>query len=452
MAIVVAVPEKTQSKTAMSKVMQYVAQEKKTLYENADGQKYKLLSGQNCCGDTAFKEFMATKRQYGKEKGVYFYQYVQSFKPDVKATSQEIHKMGIELARYFEGFEVQIATHIDRDHWHNHLIVNSVSSENGKKLQFNEKDLIKLRVLSDEICVAHGLEILKPYEKSKQKPISAREYRAAVRGNSWKFKLMAAIDGAMAQSRSKAEFIAHMERLGYKVKWEPNHKYITYTTPDGKPCRDNRLHDAKYLKMEMEGYYAKLGGIKENQFGRTGAFPALSAADMRHTAGAMGSYAEPANRDGTQAAGAERLHRHLANGRRYRTDDAELLPIGLRRSNQYAEEENLRGASEDDRYDECEFPEHDEYDSLEDWGDYPGTGEQAQAQGHVGTEAESQVVRAGGVDLNDILYLAKTLEDMVNPYNPEEECEKKKKYVPKAEKKKHKKKTHNHSNDYDMSL
>jgi len=54
--------------------------------------------------------------------------------------------------------------------------------------------LIKLRALSDEICAAHGMEILKPYEKAKQKPISAREYRAAVRGNSWKFKLMAAID------------------------------------------------------------------------------------------------------------------------------------------------------------------------------------------------------------------------------------------------------------------
>ena len=75
--------------------------------------------------------------------------------------------MGVELAQYFKGFEVQIATHIDRDHWHNHLIVNSVSCENGKKLQFNEKDLIKLRALSDEICVAHGLQILKPYEKSK---------------------------------------------------------------------------------------------------------------------------------------------------------------------------------------------------------------------------------------------------------------------------------------------
>lgn len=142
MAVVVAVPEKTQSKTAMSKVMQYVAQEKKTLNEH-NCQGYRLLSGQNCCGETAFQEFMATKRQYGKEKGVYFYQYVQFFWPDMKATPQEIHQIGMELAQYFTGFEVQIATHIDRDHWHNHLVVNSVSCETGKKLQFNEKDLIK---------------------------------------------------------------------------------------------------------------------------------------------------------------------------------------------------------------------------------------------------------------------------------------------------------------------
>jgi len=256
----------------------------------------------------------------------------------------------------------------------------------------------------------------------------------------------------MTQSRSKAEFITYMERLGYKVKWEPHYKYITYITPEGQKCRDNRLHDNKYLKTEMEGYYAKLGGIKENQFGRTGAFPSLSSTDMRHTAGAMGGHAEPANRYGTQAAGAERLHSHPANGRRYRTDDAQLLPSGLRQSDQHAEEENLRGAPANHRYDEYEFPEHDGYDSLEAWEDDPGAGEQAQAQRHVGAKAEGQMVRARSVDLNDILYLAKTLEDMVNPYNPEEEREKKKKYVPKAERKKHKKKSHSHSNDYDMSL
>jgi hypothetical protein len=121
-AIIYAVRERTQSKTAMRKVMDYVAQDKKTVYEDRNGKRCKLLSGYNCCGDTAFKEFMTTKRQYRKEKGVYFYQYVQSFKPDIGIAPQEIHQMGVELAKYFKGYEVQIATHIDRDHWHNHLI------------------------------------------------------------------------------------------------------------------------------------------------------------------------------------------------------------------------------------------------------------------------------------------------------------------------------------------
>jgi hypothetical protein len=81
-----------------------------------------------------------------------------------------------------------------------------------------------------------------------------------------------------------------------------------------------------------------------------------------------------------------------------------------------------------------------------------GNGTNTQSQRPVPHKAETQMGGNRNVNINDILYLAKTLEDMVNPYNPEEEREKKKKYVPKAERKKHKKKSHNHSNDYDMSL
>lgn len=108
MAIIYAVREKAQSKTAMSKVMRYVSQDKKTAFEDEQRNPIKLVSGQNCCGATAFQEFMATKRRYRKEKGVYFYQYVQSFKPGTPVTPQEIHRMGVELAKYFDGYEIQI--------------------------------------------------------------------------------------------------------------------------------------------------------------------------------------------------------------------------------------------------------------------------------------------------------------------------------------------------------
>ena len=257
MAIVAAIKAKTQSKTAMGKVIAYVGQEKKTLYRDPDsGQSYRLISGQNCVAETAYQEFMATKILHGKDSGVFYKHYVQSFKPNEAVAPKEIHQMAVELAEYFKGFEVMVATHIDDDHWHSHFVVNSVNAETGLKIQFNEKSLNELRRRSDEICQAHGLETLKPYQKeSPVAGINTREYRAAERGNSWKFKLMNAIDMAMDSGSTKADFISNMEQMGYGVKWIDHHKYITYTTPEGQKCRDNRLHEEKYLKERMEQFY-----------------------------------------------------------------------------------------------------------------------------------------------------------------------------------------------------
>ena len=84
-ATVTAVRNRTQSRTAMSKVMRYVSQDKKILLEQ-EQKRMRLLSGKDCLAETAFQEFMATKRQYDKEKGRYFYQYIQSFKPGEQAT------------------------------------------------------------------------------------------------------------------------------------------------------------------------------------------------------------------------------------------------------------------------------------------------------------------------------------------------------------------------------
>lgn len=92
---------------------------------------------------------------------------MQSFKPDCGATPQQIHQIDLETPKAFEGFEVVVATHIDRDHWHNHFDVNSVNSETGLKIQINEKGLEELRNRSDEICQQFGLEVLTPYQKPK---------------------------------------------------------------------------------------------------------------------------------------------------------------------------------------------------------------------------------------------------------------------------------------------
>lgn len=246
MATFTAISNKTQNRTAMRKVLDYVMQDYKTVYNGI-----KLVSGQNCIPNSAYSEFMATKNQYGKANGVFFKQYVQSFKPNT-ATPEIIHQIGIETAKYFDGFEVLIATHIDRDHWHNHIVVNSVSCETGLKIQINEKGLEELRNYSDKICQQFGIETLKPYQKPKQKSMNTREYRAALKGESWKFALMAMIDRAMKHCRTIDEFKKYMKRYGYDVKWQDNYKYITYTCPNNMKCRDIRLHEEKYRKENME--------------------------------------------------------------------------------------------------------------------------------------------------------------------------------------------------------
>ena len=249
MATFTVVKNKAQSGGSLGRVLKYVSQEKKTLWEERS-----LVSGWNCVAKSAYDEMMTTKQRFGKTGGRMFYQFVQSFDPAEKIIPQEVHAMGLELAqKLFPEFEVVVATHVDKDHLHNHLVVNSVSCEDGHKLHQNAADLQRQRQINDEICMAHGLTVLdKPQRYADDKKMRPGEYRSAVRGESWKFQLINTIDRCMRRTKSREEFIREMERRGYQVRWETNRKAITYTTPKGMKCRDDRLHEDKYKKEVME--------------------------------------------------------------------------------------------------------------------------------------------------------------------------------------------------------
>ena len=132
-------------------------------------------------------------------------------------------------------------------------MVNSVSFRDGHKLHQSAADLQAHRLANDEICIAHRLEILPPPQKQvKQKRMGTREYRSAAKGESWKFRLMNAIDQCMRYASTREEFISLMESEGYQVRWTDGRKNITYTTPQGMKCRDDRLHESKYTKEVME--------------------------------------------------------------------------------------------------------------------------------------------------------------------------------------------------------
>ena len=250
MATVNYIQEKTQSASVMKKVIDYCSREDKTI-EQKTGIRY--LSGVNCNGTNAYEDFIATKMLHQKMSGFMFYHYDQSFHPDEIITHDKAHEIAKEFAeKAWPGHEVLVATHCDAKHIHSHFVVNSVSFKDGKKLHQTPNTLKELRELSDEICQKYGLSTLPPKQKKKAKDMSAREYRAVDRMMSWKMRLIAAINTVMTKAKTKDEFVKFMKDLGYDVAWTDSRKYITYTTPDGYRCRDNRLHKDKYLKEHME--------------------------------------------------------------------------------------------------------------------------------------------------------------------------------------------------------
>ena len=249
MATFTAIKNRGGGRGALGGVLRYVQQEEKTTWEDR-----RLVSGWNCTAQSVCSEMQLTKERFHKADGRQYYHFVQSFAETDNLTPQEAHAIALELVqREFPNFEVLVATHIDTDHLHSHLVVNSVSFQDGRKLHQSAADLQAHRIANDEICVAHGLEILPPPQKQvKQKRMSTREYRSAAKGESWKFRLINTIDQCMRYAASKEEFISLMESEGYQVRWTDSRKNITYTTPTGMKCRDDRLHEEKYTKEVME--------------------------------------------------------------------------------------------------------------------------------------------------------------------------------------------------------
>ena len=236
----------TQSRAAMRGVMLYVMQEKKTTWEGKP-----LVSGINCQPQSVYDDFLNTKLLYHKDGGVMFYHMVQSFPKGAAADPRQAHEAARRLAEYFDGCEVLVCTHVDREHIHSHCVINSVNFETGKKLHMAKEQLQELMRRNDAICLEMGLPVFEPTTQ-KARGMGGAEYHTALKGQSWKLRLANTIDECMRYAADKDAFVSLMESEGYAVRWESTRKYITYTTPDGLKCRDNKLHEEKYCKEVME--------------------------------------------------------------------------------------------------------------------------------------------------------------------------------------------------------
>ena len=240
----------------MKSVMRYVSKLSKTLW---DGQQ--LVSGIDCQPETAFDEFLSTKLLHHKDGGVMFYHMVQSFPKGADVDPRTAHEAARRLAEYFEGCEVLVCTHVDREHIHSHCIINSVNFETGKKVHMADEQIQELRARNDQICEELGLPKFQRDKQKRSRGMSNAEYYTADRGESWKFELMRVIDECMRCAGNREEFLILLRSEGYDATWTDSRKNITYVTPDGRKCRDNKLHIEKYLKENME---AEFGYRTEN--------------------------------------------------------------------------------------------------------------------------------------------------------------------------------------------
>lgn len=231
-------------KDDLRRVLNYIENPDKTKEEFSDGLKevlayttqgYKTnekeyITGINCEPSTSLKQMMNTKLSYNKMDGRLAFHAVQSFKPG-EVTPEECHSLGVQLAKQMWGnrFEVVVSTHLDKDHLHNHFVVNSVSWVDGKKFTNCKKDYQKFKNISDKLCRENDLSIV-------QKPGKGKHYskwKAETEGKPY-FRLIVKndVDYAISQSFSIQDFIREMKILGYEVS--NNRKYLAVKHPDGK--------------------------------------------------------------------------------------------------------------------------------------------------------------------------------------------------------------------------
>ena len=287
----------TQSRAAMRGVMLYVMQGKKTAWAGGP-----LVSGINCQPQSVYDDFLNTKLLYHKDGGVMFYHMVQSFPKGAAVDPRQAHEAARRLAEYFDGCEVLVCTHVDRGHIHSHCVINSLNFETGKKLHMAKEQIQELMRRNDMICQEMGLPVF-DVPTQQARGMGGAEYHTALKGQSWKLRLMNTIDECMKYAADKDAFVSLMASEGYQVRWESTRKYITYATPDGLKCRDNKLHEEKYCKEAMEHEFrirAELIKRKLRTEETDGGIETVEPVEQR-TAEYTGT-ADPAHRDPVRSA------------------------------------------------------------------------------------------------------------------------------------------------------
>ena len=268
-------------KDRLKRIADYAMNPEKTEYEDlkqsidyaVNGDKTQMLSekaflvtGIHCNADSACEEMSQVKEHFGKTGGNVAYHAYQSFKPG-EVSPQQCHEIGLQMARDLWGnrYQVLVATHLDKEHLHNHFIINSVSFVDGKKFNDNKAAYAKLRKRSDEICRQRGLSVIeKPRGKT---PRSI--YLAEKRGEPTKYNLMRqAIDEAVSMSTNMEMFEYVLRKKGYRICMDQNRKYpVIRSIYGGKATRLYQLGEEYEASGIQKRVYENDESVRRRYYG-----------------------------------------------------------------------------------------------------------------------------------------------------------------------------------------
>ena len=227
-------------KTRLNTIIKYIMNGEKT-------EKMMYVSGVNCKPDTAIYEMQDTKKRFGKEDGIISYHLIQSF--DGKEVSpKKCHELGLQYAKELFGddFQFVVATHLNTDNVHNHIVINSVSFKSGNKFYSNRETKDFIRMTSDFICRENGLSVIKTPWKNKG------YYKLYAKNNPYMQLVKKDIDEAIAISNSYKGFISKLEAKGYYVSENEDTGLIIERNNSYQVVRPQELFGDNYSKEKIK--------------------------------------------------------------------------------------------------------------------------------------------------------------------------------------------------------
>ena len=269
MAINKTINKRTNTHGAMRNCIEYVLRQDKT------SEQLTYVTGPYCHDeinyDLVYRAFLEEKKVWDKDSGRMYAHNIISWHKDEQITPEQAFEFGKEFAEeWFRGFQTLVAVHKDKNHIHCHLVTNSVSYEDGRKLHNTKKDLERMKQLTNQMCRERGLTVA---EKGKHFDGSQIEKGEVIAWSKDKYNLFRqqvkesfVADCAMAVLKalenciSKEKFIEKMKQFGWNVNWTEKRKHITFQNQDGKKVRDSNLSKTFHLDISKEDL--------ENEFDR----------------------------------------------------------------------------------------------------------------------------------------------------------------------------------------